>query len=102
MRCATGYGHSASGFLESNSPKVLLVVTGAKSDGPSATIFRGFASSAARFTSRHPLLVESKIACTLRIQPCTARIQNGDFMPEPRDSAAGRPRPDPDEKLVKV
>jgi hypothetical protein len=32
VRCATGYAHSASGFPESNSPKVLLVVIAAKSD----------------------------------------------------------------------
>jgi Putative prokaryotic signal transducing protein len=63
---------------------------------------RGIGIKPERFTSVHLLRVESKIACTLRIQPFKARIQNGDFMPEPRDSAAGQPRPDPNEKLVKV
>jgi Putative prokaryotic signal transducing protein len=30
------------------------------------------------------------------------RIQNGEFMPEPRDSAGGEPHPDPNERLIKV
>src|SRR5689334_15367274 len=66
MRCATGYGHSASGFLESNSPKVLLVVTGAKSDGPSATIFAGLASrrnALHQGTIHFELRVKSPVRC---------------------------------------
>src|SRR5437763_15888107 len=74
----------------------------AKPDERPQPSFEDLHQAGARSSSRHPLPLESKIACTLGIQPCTARIQNGDFMPEPRDSAAGQPHPDPNEKLVKV